>query len=628
MKKLMKFTAWVLVLLLTMTSLPAFAESDRVEVRFSIGDSVLSINGTDVHVETPYVVGEGVTLVPLRVITEAFGAKVEWIAETQTINLSYPDVEIVLQIANPIAEVNGKAETLLSSPELTSNGYTMVPLRFISETFGATVSYDEATRGIIVVKENIESGTTVIGTINTKNIGDSYYGWSMENPSGAQMEEREFDGTYTVFSFDENSWFDISIYLVEEDYDFERDFIEWKNGFSGYTLIKADKDSSDPKKKIMHFQVKNKTSFGDVWIYITPKYKFLIWGSFELENTTIHQEGIRLLETFDCSFDNSDTYDLSNSENGMRKFTIENLGFSMNIPDDFVKVSSDNLENEVGFMKMDSKDDDSQISIGIYSKSDVGTAAVMAENDYNGNREALNEDVSVFGDLVEKEYNGFKAWEYNVEIDAVSSKRACRDVFIELGDYIYNVNITFKMPDNLAESITNTILNSIELKEADASKVGILMRNLPDDEGTFVISEKGWNLTIPHSYEEIQNAADGVVLQNMMDGTSLIFSIADSGGASTADVRRYMQEIESNIKNQTDIKIIQTTKQVIIGGVTYSELICTQETEEEDLVYVRQLAGIKSGKVVSFSIVYYELAYSKYNIATTDEIIASMNITY
>ena len=196
MKKLLQTVAWLLIALMAVTSLPVFAAADRVEVKFSVGDSVLSINGEEMQVETPYVVGEGVTLVPLRVITEAFGAEVEWVAETQTINLSYPDVKIVLQIANPVAEVNGKAETLLSAPELTANGYTMVPLRFISETFGAIVSYDEETRGITVVKEKAESGTTVIGGVNEKYIGDSFYGWMMENPQGALMEERSFDIIY------------------------------------------------------------------------------------------------------------------------------------------------------------------------------------------------------------------------------------------------------------------------------------------------------------------------------------------------------------------------------------------------------------------------------------------------
>ena len=74
------------------------AENDKVEIKFNVGDATLMINGTPVTVEKPYVVGIGVTLVPVRVITEAFGAKVDWIHDTQTVTLTYPDVNIVLQI--------------------------------------------------------------------------------------------------------------------------------------------------------------------------------------------------------------------------------------------------------------------------------------------------------------------------------------------------------------------------------------------------------------------------------------------------------------------------------------------------------------------------------------------------
>ena len=151
MKKIIGVFALVVALSLFATTV--FANDDKVEISFCVGDATLMINGSEVTVEKPYVVGEGVTLVPIRVITEAFGAKVDWIEETETVKLEYPDVNITIQIGNPVAEVNGKAEKLLAAPELTESGYTMIPLRFISENFGAVVSYDEKTERITVVND-------------------------------------------------------------------------------------------------------------------------------------------------------------------------------------------------------------------------------------------------------------------------------------------------------------------------------------------------------------------------------------------------------------------------------------------------------------------------------------------
>ena len=137
-----KFVTVLLTICLVFGTMCVFASevnNDSVEVNFMIGSNVITINGVEHNVETaPYVVEPGVTLVPVRIITEAFGANVKWIEETETVTVSYPDVEIVLQIGNTLAEVNGKAETLLAAPELV-NDRTMVPIRFISENFGAEV---------------------------------------------------------------------------------------------------------------------------------------------------------------------------------------------------------------------------------------------------------------------------------------------------------------------------------------------------------------------------------------------------------------------------------------------------------------------------------------------------------
>lgn len=134
-----------------------FAENENVEISFKVGDSILNINGTPTEVETPYVVGAGTTLVPLRVITEAFGSQVEWEGTTQTITLTYPDVNIVLQIDNIVANVNDRSENLPEAPALSENGVTMVPLRFISEEFGADVKYDEGL--ITIIKEAVPNAT-------------------------------------------------------------------------------------------------------------------------------------------------------------------------------------------------------------------------------------------------------------------------------------------------------------------------------------------------------------------------------------------------------------------------------------------------------------------------------------
>ena len=126
-----------------------------VEISFCIGDAVLSINGTKVEVEAPYVAGEGVTLVPLRVISEAFGAEVIWNEAEKSVSIVSGGKDIVVQIDNKTAVVNGEDKNLEEAPQLTENGITMLPLRFISETLGANVGYDDATHAVSVTMNAI-----------------------------------------------------------------------------------------------------------------------------------------------------------------------------------------------------------------------------------------------------------------------------------------------------------------------------------------------------------------------------------------------------------------------------------------------------------------------------------------
>ena len=124
-------------------------EPETVTISFNIGDAVLNINGEKIEVTAPYIAGEGTTLVPLRVISEAFGAEVTWDGETKSVKIVDGTTEIALQIESNTAVVNGEEKTLDAAPELT-NDTTMVPLRFISETLGAELGYVHETQSITV----------------------------------------------------------------------------------------------------------------------------------------------------------------------------------------------------------------------------------------------------------------------------------------------------------------------------------------------------------------------------------------------------------------------------------------------------------------------------------------------
>ena len=128
-------------------------DDNEVLVILTVGQSAATIDGRAYTMDTkPYInATTGRTMVPLRFIAEAFGAKVSWDQATKAATIDLGTKRIVLTIGRNTALVNGVSVAIDAPPELlVESGRTMVPLRFISENLGATVVYDNITKQITI----------------------------------------------------------------------------------------------------------------------------------------------------------------------------------------------------------------------------------------------------------------------------------------------------------------------------------------------------------------------------------------------------------------------------------------------------------------------------------------------
>ena len=90
------------------------------------------------------------TLVPIRFISESLGAKVDWEEETETITISLEDTAIQMQLGSKEYTVNGETKTMDVEATIMRDR-TLVPLRVISETFGKNVFWDD--KGLIIISD-------------------------------------------------------------------------------------------------------------------------------------------------------------------------------------------------------------------------------------------------------------------------------------------------------------------------------------------------------------------------------------------------------------------------------------------------------------------------------------------
>jgi hypothetical protein len=107
------------------------------------------LDGETLTFDSEPMIIDGRTMVPMRAIFEALGATVTWDANTRSVSSSGNGVEIVLTVGSATAYKNGTVITLDAAP-LISRGRTLVPLRFIAESFGARVNWDETTYSVYI----------------------------------------------------------------------------------------------------------------------------------------------------------------------------------------------------------------------------------------------------------------------------------------------------------------------------------------------------------------------------------------------------------------------------------------------------------------------------------------------
>lgn len=90
------------------------------------------------------------TLLPLRFIAESLGAKVDWNNETREIKITYGSTTVIMHLDSDIYYING-IEHKMDVTAKSVSGRTMIPVRYISESLGKEVFWDD--KGLIVISD-------------------------------------------------------------------------------------------------------------------------------------------------------------------------------------------------------------------------------------------------------------------------------------------------------------------------------------------------------------------------------------------------------------------------------------------------------------------------------------------
>lgn len=210
MKKLICLTFCLLIALFFITPTPSLAD-----------ENTKTIEGA--------VIVDGRTLLPLRSIFENLGATVNWNPTSKVVVAEKGNTKIELPLNSKKVKVNGVTKTLDVPAKLIGNK-TMVPVRFVSESLGAEVSWNKenqyalikyqgqqikvlmqqselqkikshALKGTTPHSTKIKVGDTVQKVINTYGKTD---GWGLREYYA--LEYKDFATFYMGYADDEGSF--------------------------------------------------------------------------------------------------------------------------------------------------------------------------------------------------------------------------------------------------------------------------------------------------------------------------------------------------------------------------------------------------------------------------------------
>ena len=142
-------------------------DADRPNTEIAV-----KLNGKYMQFDVDPVLMNDRTMVPFRAIFEALGCNVSWDGDNEIASGSRNGHVVELTIDNNVASVNGNSVVLDQAATLL-NGRTMVPLRFVSEALNAAVDWNDATQTVSIMANIPEevywlrpSSFSILGTWN------------------------------------------------------------------------------------------------------------------------------------------------------------------------------------------------------------------------------------------------------------------------------------------------------------------------------------------------------------------------------------------------------------------------------------------------------------------------------
>lgn len=161
-----------------------------VPVSASVGAPRIFVNNYFVDSDAAPVIENGRTLVPVRIISEKLGYKVDWDGANKTVEITGDAKTIKLTIGSSTYLDDGTEMPLDVGAKIV-NSRTMVPIRLVSEAFSQKVIWDNENR-VVAVGEGYQDQASSTCTFEAAKVTKVIDGDTIEIDRGKGIEKVRF----------------------------------------------------------------------------------------------------------------------------------------------------------------------------------------------------------------------------------------------------------------------------------------------------------------------------------------------------------------------------------------------------------------------------------------------------
>ena len=123
---------------------------EKTTLVLTINQVIYQLNGEYKVNDVAPIIQKDRTFLPIRLVAETLGATVSWSEADQAVTIVKGDTTIVIYIGQAFALVNGEPVEL-DAPAFIANDRTYLPVRFVAENLGATVTWNDVENTVTIV---------------------------------------------------------------------------------------------------------------------------------------------------------------------------------------------------------------------------------------------------------------------------------------------------------------------------------------------------------------------------------------------------------------------------------------------------------------------------------------------